>query len=374
MDAALSDMQELSDTSCWGGHLSPHKLAEVLSLLLPVMPLDARARAACVCRAWRAATSHPALWEELDFEHCAVHVTNATPLASLCTRAGDALRTLRLELDACTHITSAGTLAALHNGGCTGLRRLNGSAAGGPWLTAGMAQQLVAACPLLNHTACAVHCCLSDAAALATVLPGPLKLTCSGNTWSMPPDVTQLAECLRVNATFTSLNLYGSRIGAACAAQLAECLRVNTTLTSLDLDRNGIGDAGATQLAECLHVNNTLTSLGLVANGIRAAGTTRLAECLRVNATLASLILDFNVIGDAGTTQLAECLRVNTTLTHLSLNKNGIGAAGATQLAECLRVNATLTSLDILWNNFGTEGLEALRAACPPQCTLLMPS
>ena len=214
--------------------MSPHKLAEVLSLLLPVVPLDARARAACVCRAWRAATSHPALWEELDFEHCAVHVTNAT-LASLCARAGDALRTLRLELDACTHITSAGMLAALHNGGCTGLRRLNGSAAGGPWLTAGMAQQLVAACPLLNHTACAVHCCLSDAAALATVLPGPLKLTCSGNMWSMPPDVTQLAECLRDNTTLTSLDLVGNNIGDAAAAQLADCLRVNTTLTRLNL-------------------------------------------------------------------------------------------------------------------------------------------
>ena len=50
---------------------------------------------------------------------------------------------------------------------------------------------------------------------------------------------------------------------AAGATQLAECMRVNGTLTSLDLGYNGIVDAGAMQLAECLRVNATLTSLYL---------------------------------------------------------------------------------------------------------------
>ena len=51
---------------------------------------------------------------------------------------------------------------------------------------------------------------------------------------------TQLADCLRVNATLTSLSLYQSDLGDAGAAQLVECLRVNTALTCLYLGDNNI--------------------------------------------------------------------------------------------------------------------------------------
>jgi len=75
MDAAPSDALALGAASlCWSGYASPHKLAEALSLVLPSAPLDARARGACVCRAWRAATAQPALWEELSFEGCVASV------------------------------------------------------------------------------------------------------------------------------------------------------------------------------------------------------------------------------------------------------------------------------------------------------------
>ena len=55
----------------------------------------------------------------------------------------------------------------------------------------------------------------------------------------------QLAECLRVNASLKSLNLYGfgfiNGIGDVGATQLAECLRVNTTLKILYIAENNIG-------------------------------------------------------------------------------------------------------------------------------------
>ena len=125
MDAAPLDALELSAPSLrWSGYASPHKLAEALSLILPLLPLDSRARAACVCRAWRAATSHPALWEELSFERCTARVGDAA-LDSLCARAGAALRTLRLDSDECAQVTAAGMLAALRGGGCVGVRRLS---------------------------------------------------------------------------------------------------------------------------------------------------------------------------------------------------------------------------------------------------------
>ena len=66
-------------------------------------------------------------------------------------------------------------------------------------------------------------------------------------------------------------SLWGCCIGVAGATQLAECLRVNATLTSLDLSVNNIGALGATQLAECLRVNTALTRLNLSGNGIYAA-------------------------------------------------------------------------------------------------------
>ena len=400
MDAAPHVAAELCATSRWSGNASPHELAEALSLILPLLPLDARARAACVNPAWRAATAHPALWEELSFARCTARVDDAT-LAALCARAGAALRTLSVESGACARVTTNGTLGALRGGRCTGLRRLSTppnylGALACKMLSVKQVQQLAAACPRLTFTACEVRCMTSDAAAAVAALPGPLLLNCSG--YHNVESATQLAECLRVNTTFTSLDLRWNDIGAAGATQLAECLRVNATLTRLRLGRNNIGTVGATQLAQCLRVNATMTRLSLDSNNIGDTGATQLAECLRVNTTLTSLNLGRNNIGDAGATQLAECLRLNATLTSLALLVNRIGEAGATQLAECLRVNAALTSLDLSWNHIGDAGATQLaeclrinttltsldlssndigdadvfRAAFPPQCTLTM--
>ena len=57
------------------------------------------------------------------------------------------------------------------------------------------------------------------------------------------------------------------------------------------MGRNGIGEAGATQLAECLRVNATLMSLDLSDNGVENAVATRLKKFLRANVTLATLYL-----------------------------------------------------------------------------------
>ena len=374
MDAVRPVAQELSAALSDEGSTRSH---EALSLLLPLLPLDVRARAACVCRAWRTATSNPLLWEELSFKRCAARVCDAT-LARLCARAGAALRTLDLEADACKLVCTAGLLAALRDGGCTGLLRLstlltNNGRCLSQVLDAADVQELVAACPMLQYTACTVWCSLSDAAAVdaaaaATALSGPVTLECWGD--SARADLTQLADYLRISTTVTSLKVVSDSIGDAGAAQLAQCLRVNPTLTSLVLGQANIGDAGTAQLAECLRVNTTLTNLELYRNGVGAEGATRLAECLRVNATLTSLNLFNNSIGDAGATQLADCLRINTTLKSLNLSYNGIGAEGAGQLAECLRANATLTELNLGSNQFFEAGARQLAECLHVNTTL----
>ena len=262
----------------WSGYASPHKLAEALSLLLPLLPLDSRARTACVSRAWRAATTHPSLWEELSFERCAARVTNAV-VALLCARAGAALRTLRLDSGKCSRVTGAGMLAALRDGGCIGLLRLNLLLTERPrhqMLTAVPVRQLVVACPQLQHAVCALECSMSEAAAAVTALTrGQLVLMC---TLGDSACLMQLAECLRVNTTVTTLFLVGFNIDDTGASQLAECLHVNATLTALWLSLNLIGDEGAVRMAQCLRENTTLTSLDLSSNSIGVAGATQLVE------------------------------------------------------------------------------------------------
>ena len=208
-------------------------------------------------------------------------------------------------------------------------------------LTAEMVQELAIACPLLQRAACFVWCGVPEAAAVTTVLPGPL-----------------------------SLEIYTLDGDADYLIQLVEVLRGNAALASLDLSYNDIGDAGAAQLAESLRVNGTLTSLELWETNIGDAGATQLAESLRVNATLTSLDLSCNRIGDAGAAQLAGSLRINTALTSLDLSCNRIGDAGAAQLAESLRVNAALRLLRTGTNSISDAGNRALQAARPPQCVL----
>ena len=101
MDAVPPEAKELSATSSWGEAI-PH---DVQSLLL-----DTLARAAA-CAAHGAQRRRTRNWH-LSFESCTARVTYAT--LWLCARDCAALRTL--PLDACTHVTGAGMVAALHCG------------------------------------------------------------------------------------------------------------------------------------------------------------------------------------------------------------------------------------------------------------------
>jgi len=310
MDPAMSpDTQP----SCWG--VDSDKLAEAMSLLLPLLPLDCRARAACVCRAWCATAARPDMWEELSFEHCAVRITDAT-LAALCARAGAALRTLRLDTRACLHVTGVGVLNALR--GCAGVQHLFLPEVE---LRLEEIDRLDAMCPMLQHSAFTARVTVQEAAAVLMAHPGIAGLNCS------------------CDGTNTGL------------AELTAHLRLNATVKRLELRYRAFGDAVGTQLAECLSVNTTLTSLDLASNGGRgsAGGATRLAECLRVNTTLKSLTLYKIWIEDEGAVQLAECLRANTTLTSLELKSPDFAHDGGI---------------------ISRSGRRALEEACPPQCTL----
>ena len=381
------------DWATFGGQLEVF-VQHVLRLL----PLDVRARAACVCRGWNAATADPALWHTLWFDDSSKLTLSDATLARLCARAGAVLRELRLDAPA-LGVPAAGLVAALHAGGCAGLQRLklrktdvalNCMKA----LSAEQAQQLAAACPALEHTACAVSCERpEDLANACALLPGPLTLQAYDREVSLhalhtvhqlPANVVELAlrpvllgpagsialgDVLRVNTAITSLWLSNNSIGAE-ADFLFEALNANHTLTTLYVDGNGIDDASAAELGATLETNATLTMLDLSFNCIGPEGAEALGRGMRTNAGIRTLLLNSNSIGVAGAKALGEALRTNQTLTTLDLGENGIGDEGAAALCDALTTNASLTMLELYTNGVGDHGAASLGEAVRRNATL----
>jgi hypothetical protein len=104
-------------------------LALPLALVLAVfslLPVDARARCAAVCRAWHAALLEPSLWRHLDLSAgCGVtRLMTEALLAAAAARAHGSLRTL--DVSGCAGVSAesllvvvtanAGALRELHAG------------------------------------------------------------------------------------------------------------------------------------------------------------------------------------------------------------------------------------------------------------------
>ena len=346
MDAVCRNFQQLLAAADVDSDALRDRLSglfdDVAPFVVPWLPLDARARAACARKAWRTEAAAPALWAELDFKRCAVQVTDAK-LAALCARAGPALRSLHLDTRACFHVSGHGLVAALRAGGCTGLRCLGPPRLGGyrDWtikLTPALSAQLVATCPQLERAECEVVCAtVAEAAQVAcSPLPGPLKLSVEFDKASKRAAGVMEALLLRS----VSLELILCKLTRTKVVALAESLRANSTLKSLCLSEACVDDVGAAAIA----------------------------DALRMNSTLESLELDCNNIGDVGAAAFGDALRVNNTLTELLLSDNCISAAGMTVLGEMLLVNDKLKCLDLMGNNVGRKEAAAFEDklyACP---------
>jgi len=328
-DDLVSGVEALSCVS-----LLPHVM---LVHVLCMVPQDARARAACVCRAWRDAAADPALLATLWLDDSSEGKMSDGELSRLCELAGATLRELRLDVPACA-ASIDGVIAALRAGGCVGVQRLALLTARGNSASAAQAQLLAAVCPALEYSKCLVHCdSAEDVAAVCARLPGPLKLRVA--------DGSAVRAMLQLPAQVAELETLCYALDAACVAALCKALRRNTTLTTLTLAYTGIGAVGAAALGEALRSNVTLRALMLLGNRIGSEGAASLGAALRTNATLTTLRLWLDNIGDAGAASLGNALRANATLTTLDLQGNAIGDAGAAALGEALRTNTTLTTL-----------------------------
>jgi len=214
--APLSLAHDLAGGSAWSSSRAHTVLVQVLRLL----PLDVRARAACVCRSWRDAAADPALFAALWFDDSSAGKLSDAVLSRLCMLAGAALRELRLNAPACDTVSAAGVLAALRAGGCAGVQRLmfpTGWRRGTEKsLKAEQTQELAAACPALTHTACCVRCdSAEDVATACDRLPGPLGIEVWGEL-----DVARAALQLPAQLAALSVEVCPpSTVGYCCASR-----------------------------------------------------------------------------------------------------------------------------------------------------------
>lgn len=362
---------------------------DVMERVLSMLPVDERARAACVCPVWRdvarvllcgSGVGPTRRWADLDFTArggCTAVVNDAV-LALLCARAGANLRVLRLDSSARDYFTAGGVVRALQAGGCCDVRDvgLTGLPADG-LATAEQALQLAAACPRLTRAAVGVLCpSFADVRGVVSKLPGPLEL-------SFEEDAIDEADAADVAAlsagTVSALSLYmtqetadegGFRLDLSpeFTKALADALKDHPSLQKLDFARLRFagGAQSAAQLAAALATCNQLQSLKLMLRHMDAEHATALATTLRQHSTLQSLEVsgaagDEDLNDEIDTEALCVALSGNTTLT--ALNLRGSSAHGsAAALVHALQAGMPLRLLDLA-DTFIVEGDDAIALA-----------
>ena len=367
---------------------------DVAYQLLQLLSAHERARAACVCRSWRALLSAPAAWTQLDL--CSL--SDESQLRRVCARAAGELRSLVVSA-ACRPALVLEVAAA----NASSLRSLvvelpDVGEAGSPlWREADTALLRVAhlSVPLraertvdgewddpLEEARRALACGCASALWLERALLTP----------ALTEALTDAALAARPRTALLELSLRFNSVGAAGCAHLSRLLS-SSPLHSLLLSVNDVGDAGATHLAAALRepgcrlvtleLHNcqigsagaraiasslaergrasTLRRLRLAHNRIFAVGAVALARALERGVPLLELDLGHNDIGREGTVAFTpHALRG---LTNLRLTFNGICVDAARALAASISRNSSLEELHIGYNGMGDEGLRELTVA-----------
>jgi hypothetical protein len=338
----------------------PHVVTHRIFALLPV---DQRARSACVCRAWRALLDDASLWTRLDLsQESGVAVRDSTRvLRGAAARAGGALEALDLDRDGTVTLDALLAVLRANSGTLRQLRTGSFMSIGNEVTPADLAALLRAA-PALRELSADVCSEAEQAPAMLRNEPpyGPLRL----RTLSMPMQRADHAATAAVFAalpahkSLRSLVLANARLQseAACAALVDAALAAR--LPSLELMWCALSPAFASALARLLRAG-TLT--GLLLNMCRGlleapAATAALASALEENMTLTSLKLTA-VVG-LWEAHLPSAVLLRALTGHPSLQKLHCGynivadAAAAAAAGEALRALVAadapaLTELDV---------------------------
>jgi hypothetical protein len=357
--------------------LSPLPLPLVLHVFR-LLPADARARAACVCRGWRSTLEELSLWTRLDLSPSsgvAVLVTDAV-LAGAAGKARDQLASL--DVRGCDGITFDALLAvAQANGGA--LRELCAGVSkdGMPQtLDADLVERLLLAAPQL--TAC--HADLLSGSSVANARRmlrneppfQPLRL----RTLRVHVDggadeatVLELAADMAAHASLQRFELYNAPLHTLDALDAVVDAALARGLDSFHLWDCRLSPAAAPALVRLLG-SGTLTELDILQTEQLLDGPSAalLGDALRANATLTSLLLRADLWRDPdAAAALLGALTGQPSLHTLDLSDNNVreaGAAAGTALSALVAANApALTELNLGWSH-----LTRRCARCSKRC------
>jgi hypothetical protein len=396
------------------GRAAPSPWAELDAPLLhacfALLPVDALATCACVCRAWRAGASAGALWQRVDMSATTGGLRRPPRLAALrgaMARATGHLQALDLTGNLHNESGMDDELLLLLPRHAATLRELRVGNLGG-YLGTHMFAELLRAAPALT----ALYGEVSDSP--AQLLPlvrreppfGPLRLQglCPSegggsfvevlaaapahaelrSLWFRFFDMSAdgaadaLADAVLASRVQT-VGTYHSALSAAAVPGLVRLLG-SRTLAALTLDQAGgeqlLTAEGGAALGEALRANSTLTTFSLSSWSLwrpDPAGAIALLAALRGHPTLRRLEL---MCSDAGRAAkqvgeaVGQIIAANApALRSLKLVACGLGDAGLAPVAAALRRNSHLEHLEIFNNNMtarfaATQLLDAVMA-CP---------
>jgi hypothetical protein len=368
----------------------------VVLLVFAQLPVDLRARCACVCRGWRAALCERSLWTRLDVSRTS-GVTKAVTDAFLrgaAARAGGELEAL--DVSGCRTVwlevlgtyggfgVSREALLAVVTAAAGTLRELRAcssiTAGVANTLSLGDAEALLRAAPQLRVFDANVGCnSVTDArrALRAEGLLAPLRVhrLCVDHRNAAEADVRALAADVASHAWLQVLRLVGALPTPAALDAVVDAA-LTRRLTVLQFVHNSLYPAAAPALARLLGggavADLCVSGVGGGAALLDAPAAVLLANALRANAALTSLRLCFLRFWEdvAAAATLLGALRAHPSLRTVSLSCNTLrdadcAAAGAA-LGALLAANApALTELDVGFCELQDAGMAPLFEALP---------
>jgi hypothetical protein len=338
---------------------------EALRAIMLALPVDARARAACVCRGWRAFLADPSLWQVLDLTPAggvaAARVTENLVRGAVA-RAARQLRSLSLD-----GVPALGLVELIQSDGAE-LQQVNTDV----WLSNRAMDAVFAAAPRLQVLSANVR------GACAALLPflrndppyGPLRVkatNCEFGVNAAVDDVLAFAAAVASHETLSAgLLIEGVAFarGTNALVDAAAERRIRwLALTDCAVDAESI-----TALVR-LFQRGSLTKLSVVCVGFPDAEESRVLElCAALRACSMLTNLDFFLNTPNGVSRrifkaLLDAAAALPALSELDLGYAALQdpAEGGRALAALLRADLpTLRTLNVTHIQFGDEGLAAL--------------
>jgi hypothetical protein len=339
----------------------------VLRILFLALPVDERARAACVCRSWRAFLADPSLWQVLDLTPAGVAAVRVTQnlVRSAGARAAGQLLELSFDSEALP-VDVEEVLRLIESDGAQ-LQKLNTN-----WISFNELEAVRAAAPRLQAFNTQV---MGECTELLPVLRndppyGPLRLSAVEVSFSgevAAADLLALAAAIRAHEPLKRLSVSKADFARGPNALLK--IAAERRLSWVTLGERCVLDAESIPALARLLQRGSLTQLEVNCDGFphaQDASVPVLCAALRSCPTLVCLKLALRPPNDADrrtVTDLLDAAAALPALASLNLRWSAFqdGAAAGHAFGALLGANPpSLRTLDVSCCRLGDEGVAAL--------------